>query len=182
MLKRAVPWVLVGALVVLLIWSLNTDSGEPVVIEKHTTDTLVFERIDTVHIVKVKEVIKEKVDTHYIHVNDSIYFPVFLSEYHFKEDGVFDFKVKGYEVSFVSAEVYPKTITQVVETTTQATIRENKSALFIFGGFSVISNAFYPKGGLALSFKNKWLISADIGYFQKQAMIGATVGYNMLNN
>ena len=180
-LREILSWVIVGALVVLLVWLLNTESGEPVVIKKHTTDTLVIEKIDTHYITQVKMVVKEKVDTHYIHVRDSIYFPIFLNEYQFKEEGVFDFKVKGHDVSFISAEVYPKTVTQIVETTTNTTIKENKSALFIYGGFSSICENFSPKMGLALSLKNKWLISADIGYFQKQPIWGCTVGYNMLN-
>lgn len=37
-----IPWAIVGVLVVLLVWSLNVDSGEPTVTEKHTTDTLNF--------------------------------------------------------------------------------------------------------------------------------------------
>lgn len=179
--RDILPWLIVGALVVLLVWLLNTDSGEPVVIEKRTTDTLVTERIDTVTITKVVEVEKKVVDTTYITVRDSILVPILLSEYQFKEDGIFEFRVKGFDVSFISAEVYPKTVTQIVETTTNTTVRENKSALFIYGGFSVISEDFSPKIGLALSMKNKWLIGADVGYFKKHAMITATVGYNMLN-
>ena len=174
--KGTIPWVIVGALVVLLLWSLNTDSGEPVVIEKHTTDTLIIIKTDTLVFTDV--IIK---DTVYITSDKGEDVPIPISEYKFSEEGKFDFRVSGFNVNFLSATIYPKTITQVVETTTQKNIKENKSGLFIYGGFSVISDTFYPKGGLALSFKNKWLISADISYFQKQPMIGATVGYNMLN-
>lgn len=172
---------IVGALVVLLSWSLYTDSGEPVVIEKHTTDTLVIQKIDTVTITKTVEIVKEKVDTTYITVRDSIPVPIFLSEYQFKEDGLFDFKVKGFDVSFISAEVYPKTITQVVEHSSTKTIQEDKSALFVFGGFSSIYGSFYPKIGASMSLKNKWLISADIGIFNKEPIYGFNLGYNILN-
>ena len=179
--RELLPWAIVGVLVVLLLWLLNVDSGEPRVIEKHTTDTLIIRVVDTVTITKVKTVVKEKVDTQYVCVRDSIYFPIFLNEYQFKEEGLFDFRVKGYDVEFISAEVYQTTIRETIETTTNVTESKNKSALFIYGGFSAICDTFYPRGGLALSLKNKWLISADISYFQKHPLWGATVGYNILN-
>ena len=172
---------IVGVLVGLLLCLLKVDSGEPRVIEKHTTDTLIVYKIDTVHILEVKKEVKEKVDTHYITIRDSIYFPIFLNEYQFKEEGLFDFRVKGYNVEFISADIYQTTIRETIETTTNVTENKDKSALFIYAGFATISDAFYPKGGIALSVKNKWLISADIGYFQKKPMIAGHIGYNMLN-
>lgn len=177
--REILSWIIVGALVVLLLWSLNTDSGEPVVIEKHTTDTLVIEKTDTVTITKTIEVVKEKVDTTYITVRDSILVPIFLSEYHFKEEGLFDFKVKGFDVSLISAEVYPKTITKIIERTSSTTVREDKSALFIYGGFSTVNGHFYPKAGGSLSLKNKWLISVDIGVFKGEPIYGMNIGYNI---
>lgn len=180
MLNKIIPWVLVGALVVLLVWSLNTDSGEPGVIEKHTTDTLIIIKTDTLVFTDV--IIKETPkDTVYITSDKGEDVPIPISEYKFSEEGEFDFRVSGFNVNLLSATIYPKTITQVIETNTSITTKENKSALFVYGGFGVFSEAFYPKAGLALSLKNKWLISADISYFQKQPMIGATIGYNMLN-
>ena len=43
-IRDIVSGLIVGGLVVVLVWLLNTDSGEPVVIEKRTTDTLVKSR------------------------------------------------------------------------------------------------------------------------------------------
>lgn len=42
MKSKILPWAIVGVLGVLLLWSLNTDSGEPVVITERHTDTLNF--------------------------------------------------------------------------------------------------------------------------------------------
>ena len=179
-IKGFIPWICVGVLVVLLAWSLNTDSGEPVVVEKRTTDTLVQVVHDTTVITKVVTK-KEPADTVYITIRDSVFVPVPRQEYTFSEPDLFDFRVKGFDVEFLEAKVYPKTEYRTVVETKETTIRENKSALFLYGGLSYFSESFYPKGGLALSLKNKWLISADIGYFQKHAIVGATVGYNMLN-
>lgn len=180
-LNGILPWLIVGALVVLLIWSLNTDSGEPVVIEKHTTDTLRFEKIDTITITKIVEVEKRVTDTTYIIIRDSIPVPIFLSEYQFKEDGLFEFKVKGFDVSFISANIYQKTTTQVVETTTTKTTKQSKSALFVYGGFLAVSETFCPDIGVGLSLKNKWLISGNIALYNKKPIYGVHVGYNMFN-
>ena len=38
--RKFIPWAIVGVLVVLLLWSLNVDSGEPTVIMERHTDTL----------------------------------------------------------------------------------------------------------------------------------------------
>ena len=181
MLKKAVPWVLVCALVVLLIWSLNTDSGEPVVIEKHTTDTLIVVKTDTLYFTDV--IIKETPkDTVYITSDKGEDVPIPISEYEFSEEGEFNFRVSGFDVNFLGATIYPKTVYQTITTQTEKIVTQNKSAIFIYGGFTSFSGVFYPKGGLGISFKNKWLISADIGVLQKEPIIGATIGYNMLNN
>lgn len=177
-----ISWIVVGVLSVLLVWSLNTESGEPVVIEKHTADTLVIERIDTVTITKVKVIERPIHDTTYITIRDSIFVPIPLREYRFSEEGVFEFNVKGFDVSFISAQVYPNTITQVVTNTVETTNRENKSAIFIYGGFSFFGGSFFPKAGASISLKNKWLISGDIGLLNKEPIYGLHVGYNILNN
>lgn len=179
-IKGFIPWICVGVLVVLLVWSLGTKGEKPVVIEKHTTDTLVRVVHDTTVITKVVTK-KEPADTVFITIRDSILVPVPRQEYTFSEPNLFDFRVKGFGVEFLDAKVYPKTEYRTVVETKETTVIESKSALFLYGGLSYFSESFYPKGGLALSLENKWLISVDVGYFQKQAIVGATVGYNMLN-
>lgn len=177
--KGCIPWIVVGVLVVLLVWSLCTKGGEPVVIEKHTTDTLIVVKTDTLVFTEV--IIKETPkDTVYITSDKGEDIPIPISEYEFSEEGQFNFRVRGFDVNFLSATIYPKTIIKVVESTTNTTVREDKSALFAYGGFSVISDAFYPKVGLGLSLKNRWLILGDIGFFQRKPMFGMTIGYNMI--
>ena len=179
-MKGVLPWIVVGVLAVLLAWSLNTESGEPVVIEKHTTDTLEIVKTDTVTIYKteVKTKVSKVVDTTYITYRDTIFVPVPIREYQFMADRLLDLRVRGYAVEFISCDIYPETIYKTIETTVIE--KQAKSALFVYGGFSTISEAFYPKVGVGLSLKNKWLISGDIGVFQKKPAYGFTVGYNVL--
>lgn len=179
MKSRILPWAIVGVLGVLLLWSLNTESGEPVVITERHTDTLTIVKHDTTVITKVK-IEKAPADTVYITVRDSIFVPVPRQEYTFSEPNMFDFRVKGYMVEFLDAKVYPKTVYETIYEQNTTTITKYKSSLFVFGGFSSICGDFSPKVGVGLSLKGKWLISADLGLYQKTPIYSATVGYNVL--
>ena len=179
MKSKILPWAIVGVLVVLLFWSLNTESGEPVVITERHTDTLVVIKHDTTVITNVK-IEKEPSDTVYITVRDSIYVPVPRQEYTFSEPNMFDFRVRGYMVDFLDAKVYPKTVYETIYEQNTTTVTKYKSSLFVFGGFSAICGDFSPKVGVGLSLKGKWLISGGISLYQNQMMWDATIGYNIL--
>lgn len=179
--SNILPWAIVGVLGVLLLWSLNTDSREPVVITERHTDTLTIVKHDTVEVTKVvTKVEKEPADTVYITVRDSIPVPVPRKEYTFSEPDMFDFRVKGYMVEFMDAKVYPKTVFETVYEQNTTTVTKYKSSLFVFGGFSSICGDFSPKVGVGLSLKGKWLISGDLGLYQKTPIYSATIGYNIL--
>jgi hypothetical protein len=164
---------------VLLLWSLNTESGEPIVITERHTDTLVVVKHDTTVITKVK-IEKEPADTVYITVRDSIFVPVPRQEYTFSEPNMFDFRVRGYMVEFLDAKVYPKTVYETIYEQNTTTVTKYRSSLFVFGGFSAVCGDFSPKVGVGLSLKGKWLISGGISLYQNQAMYDATIGYNIL--
>ena len=179
--RKFIPWAIVSVLVVLLLWSLNTDSIEPVVITERHTDTLTVVKHDTVEVTKVVTVgEKESADTVYLTVRDSIFVPIPRQEYTFSEPNLFDFRVKGFGVEFLDARVYPKTVLETITNETTTTITKYKSSLFVFGGFSSICGTFSPKVGISLSLKGKWLISSDIGLYEQRPIYSATVGYNIL--
>lgn len=182
MKSNILPWAIVGVLGVLLLWSLNTDSGEPVVITERHTDTLTIVKHDTVEVTKVvTKVEKEPADTVYVTVRDSIPVPIPRQEYTFSEPNLFDFRVKGFGVEFLDANVYPKTVYETIYKENTNTITKYRSSLFVFGGFSSICGDFSPKVGVSLSLKGKWLISGGISLYQKQPMYDATIGYNILH-
>ncbi len=177
--SKILPWAIVACLCVLLLWSLNVDCGEPTVITERHTDTLVVVKHDTTVITKVK-IEKEPADTVYITVRDSIPVPVPRQEYTFSKKDVFDFKVKGFDVEFLEANVYPKTVYKTIYETSTTTVTKDKSSFFVFGGFSSICGDFSPKVGLGLSLKGKWLISCDLGLYRKEPIWGVNIGYNIL--
>lgn len=182
MKSNILPWAIVGVLGVLLLWSLNTESGEPIVITERHTDTLTIVKHDTVEVTKVvTKVEKEPADTVYVTVRDSIPVPIPRQEYTFSEPNLFDFRVKGFGVEFLDANVYPKTVYETIYKENTNTITKYRSSLFVFGGFSAICGDFSPKAGISLSLKGKWLISGGISLYQKQPMYDATIGYNILH-
>lgn len=170
----------VTVLGVLLLWSLRTDSGMPEVITERHTDTLVIVKHDTTTITKVITK-KAPSDTTYITIRDSIFVPVPRQEYNFNEPNLFDFRVKGYNVEFLDAKVYPKTVFQTITKENTTTITKYRSSLFVNAGFSLICGDFSPKVGVSLSLKGKWLISGDFTLYGRQSLWGGTIGYNILN-
>ena len=179
-IKGFIPWICVGVLVVLLVWSLGTKGEKPAVIEKHTTDTLVVIKHDTTVITKVITK-KEPADTVYITIRDSIPFPVPRQEYTFSEPDFFDFRVKGFDVEFLDAKVYPKTEYRTVIDTKETTVTKYKSSLFVNAHLERFSETFIPSVGVSMSFKGEWLVGAKVGLYENKPLYGGYVGYNILN-
>lgn len=180
--SNILPWAIVGVLGVLLLWSLNTESGEPVVITERHTDTLTIVKHDTVEVTKVvTKVEKEPADTVYITVRDSIPVPVPRKEYTFSEPDMFDFRVKGYMVDFLDAKVYPKTVYETIYEQNTTTVTKYRSSLFVNAHLERFSDTFIPSIGVSLSLKGKWLIGAKIGLIENEPLYGGYVGYNILN-
>lgn len=176
-----IPWVIVGVLGVLLIWSLSVDSGEPTVVEKHTTDTLVFERVDTLYITDVvTKIEKEPSDTVYITTRDSILVPVPRREYAFSEPDVFDFSVKGYDVEFLDAKVYPKTVYKTVTNTIEREIYKDARNCYLGVGIWAFDREIVPTVNLTIKTRNKWLFGANIGYYDKSAIYGVNLSYKII--
>lgn len=178
--KRLIPWAIVAVLVVLLIWSLGTDSGEPEVIEKHTTDTLTIVKTDTVHLTKVLTRVERVIDTTYITVNDTLLVPVPRKEYLFKADDLFDFRVKGYDVELLDVRVYPKTVYKTVTNTVEKEIYKNAWNSYLGVGIWAFNKEVVPTVNLMVKSPNRWLFGANIGWYNKQPIYGGSVNYKIL--
>ncbi len=179
MKSKILPWAIVGVLGVLLLWSLNTESGEPIVITERHTDTLIVVKHDTTVITKVK-IEKEPADTVFLTVSDSILVPVPRQEYTFSEPNMFDFRVRGYMVDFLDAKIYPKTVYETIYEQSTTTVTKYRSSLFVFGGLDRICGTFAPNIGASISLRGKWLIGAKIGLYEDSPYWGFNVGYNIL--
>lgn len=136
-------------------------------------DTII--KWDTLLIEKPKFVTKTKIDTQYIVIieKDSIYLQG--EQKHYSEPNLYDIWISGYEPNMDSVKIYPKTIRESVKVT--ETIE--KTNVYATLGFMTYSGAFIPEVGISIATKGKWLIGAKIGYYDKNLVYGATLGYKL---
>lgn len=179
--RKFIPWAIVGVLVVLLLWSLNTDSREPVVIAERHADTLTVVKHDTVEVTKVVTVVeKEPSDTVYLTVRDSIFVPVPRQEYTFSEPNLFDFRVKGFGVEFLDAKVYPKTVFETITNTVETTVYKDTWNLYLGAEIWAFNRQVVPSVNLTLKTPKKWLFGVKIGYYEGGVVYGGQIGYKIL--
>ena len=180
MLKRAVPWVLVGVLGVFLILSL-ADSGEPSIeVVKEHTDTLIITKVCTLTV--EKPIIKETkvVDEKFIYVHDTIRVPIPISEYRFFEKDLYDITARGYEVSLNNVTVYPKTEYKTITNTVEKEIYRDSWNCYLGTGFWAFDKEIVPTVNLILKTQNKWLFGANVGYYNKNTIYGVSVNYKII--
>lgn len=147
---------------------------------KHTTDTLEVVVKDTVEITKVvTEVKKEPADTVWITVNDTTYVPVPMREYQFSSDGMFEFRVKGYNVDFIGCTIYPEVVYRTITNTIEKEILVKKWDFYLGAGFYAINEDVIPKVSFAAKTPNRWLFEANAGYYRKSFAYGTTIYYSL---
>lgn len=146
-----------------------------VYVDKIIRDTTYLTIRDTMRITKFVTLEKEVKDTVYIVSKDSIKVPVPMSDYHFKEDGLYDIEAYGYNVKLNKVEVYPTT---KIVTITQHIEKEDWDA-YIKGGLEVFNGGCIPNIGLMLKTPKKASFGANIGYFNGDMTFGIEVGYKI---
>lgn len=179
MKSKILPWAIVACLSVLLLWSLNVESGEPTVITERHTDTLVVVKHDTTVITKVK-IEKEPSDTVYITVRDSILVPIPRQEYSFSEPDLFEFRVKGFDVEFLDAKVYPKTVHETIYEQSTTTVYKDTWNLYLGAEIWAFNRQVVPSVNLTLKTPKMWLFGAKIGYYQGSVVYGGQISYKIL--
>lgn len=166
-------------LVVLLVWSLGTRGEKPVVTEKHTTDTTLVVKHDTTVVEKIAYKEKKIVDTVFVTVRDSIFVPIPISEYRFKEDGLFDITARGYEVSLSNVTVFPKTEYRTITNTVEKEVYRNSWNCYLGVGIWTFDREVVPTVNLMVKTRNKWLFGLNAGYYNKQLIYGGSVNYKI---
>ena len=178
--REILPWLIVGVLGVLLLWSLNTDSGEPVVITEQHTDTIVKTRVDTLviekPIVKTEKVVEEKI----IYVHDTVKVVIPISEYRFFQDGIYDITARGYDVSLSNVTVFPKTEYRTVTNTVETTIYKDTWNLYLGAEIWAFDRQVVPSVNLMLKTPKKWLFGAKVGYYNGSVVYGVQISYKIL--
>lgn len=154
-----------------------------VYVDRIIRDTTFLSIRDTLTITKFKTIEKTvSSDTVYIRSNDTIFLPVPMYDYHFKEDGLYDIEAYGYNVKLNKVEVYPTTkivtITQYIERSDDGKKREDWD-MYIKGGLEVFNGGCIPNVGLMLKTPKKASFGANMGYFNGDMTFGIEVGYKL---
>ena len=154
-----------------------------VYVDRIIRDTTYLSIRDTLTITKFVTLEKEVKDTVYIVVKDSIKVPVPMYNYNFKEDGLYDIDVYGYNVKLNKVEVYPTTkivtITERIEKEDGRRKEKEDWDMYIKGGLEVFNGGCIPNMGLMLKTPKKASFGANIGYFNGDMTFGIEVGYKI---
>lgn len=155
-----------------------------VYVDRIIRDTTYLSIRDTLTITKFKTIEKTvSSDTVYIRSNDTIFLPVPMYDYHFKEDGLYDIEAYGYNVKLNKVEVYPTTkivtITQHIEKEDGRRKEKEDWDAYIKGGLEVFNGGCTPNIGLMLKTPKKASFGANMGYFNGDMTFGIEVGYKI---
>jgi hypothetical protein len=168
--------VLVGA----LFYSLRY-RNEVKIVERHTTDTLIIVKHDTIVKYKPKYIKERVVDSVKVYVKDldkPISFP--RTQRYFSEPNLYDLWVSGYDPQIDSLKFYPKIEYRTITNTNTKEVYPQRWKLYLGGGFDAISGTFIPKLSLMVAPPKKWGFGAEIGYYDKNVVYGLRVYYNIL--
>lgn len=140
-----------------------------------TTDTLRL--TDTLRMVEPKYITKRVVDTMWVDVDitDSVV-GLPLEEKHYSEPNLYDIWISGVEPSLDSVSVYQRT--EYITTTKEITKEIYPQTLewYGFAGLNVFNGTLCPKIGVSLKTKKDWIVSPEIGLYDKSVFYGVTIG------
>lgn len=138
-------------LIILAYFLFSKDKVEPIIITETITNTDTITTIDTITTTKIKYVVKEVVRMDTVRVNDSVYIPIPISSYLFKDDR-YEAVVSGFNVSLDKMTVFPKTTTIYTEKLREITLPPKR----ITHGLNIGAGMVYTKYG--------WNFGGYLGY------------------
>ncbi len=160
------------------VYHLKNKENNVVYVDKIVRDTTCLSIRDTMTITKFVTLEKEVKDTVYIVAKDSIKVPVPMSDYNFKEDGLYDIDVYGYNVKLNKVEIYPQTKIVTITNTIDRKPKEDWDC-YIKGGLGAFNGGVIPKVGFMLKTPKKVSFGANMGYYNNNLAFDLEVGYKL---
>ncbi|WP_297623954.1 DUF6808 domain-containing protein [uncultured Rikenella sp.] len=118
-------------------------------------DTVTVVRVDTVVVEKPVpvRVVERRMDTLlFERAGDTVFVPVPIAQYQFR-DSLYALDVSGYGVSLDRLEVYPRTVSRTINTTTERVIKDKKRwALTVGPGIGYGPHGVQPYLGVSFGF------------------------------
>ena len=148
-------------------------------ITTHSTDTLYYTKVDTIIQYKPTFIEKHTTDTLYLDKDsDVIKLPIVQKRY--TDNNLYDLCISGVEpLNLDMINVFRNTEYITVNNDVEKIVYRQKWNIYGFIGLNSISATFYPKIGILLTAPKKWLISAEIGYYDNSAFYGLNIGYKI---
>ncbi len=149
--------VLLAILVVLGTLLLMRHCAGPAVVVREVVhaDTVTVVRVDTVVVEKPVpvRVVERRMDTLlFERAGDTVFVPVPIAQYQFR-DSLYALDVSGYGVSLDRLEVYPRTVSRTINTTTERVIKDKKRwALTVGPGIGYGPHGVQPYLGVSFGF------------------------------
>ena len=137
-------------------------------------------KFDTIVKYKTKYITERIVDTIYIErESQSVELP--RVQRYFKEKGLYDAWISGYDPLIDSMKVYPKTEYTTVTHTVTREIIPLTHKLYVGGGIQIVSRKVAPYVSLTLATPKKWLFSAKLGVCDSKILVGGEVSYKIFD-
>ena len=175
-MKKAIPYIIIAVLAVMLILSLTNPKTEKVT--KTVTDTISVTVTDTFIEHKPIYVYEKITDTMIIYVDSSKFIKLPVTQKYYTGE-YYKLWVSGYKPSLDSIAIFNNTVTKIVTQTVEHRIYEDKTDWYVHAGSMFIGNDAAPYMGANVSFKNGITLGADIGYYNKKSYYGFNIGFKL---
>lgn len=183
--SEKISWLIVIGLVVVLFLSLW--SGKKVeTIEIKTTDTIIVYKYDTIVDYKTRYITERVLDTIFLPSQNTTSktpsIPLLITQRHYSKPNLYDLWISGHKPTVDSIKVYQKTEYQTITNEITKEIYPKYWRMYLGVGFQAISGTFVPTVGITLTTPDKWAITANLGYYNKDLFYGAQIQYKLFGN
>lgn len=167
---------MIAVLLVSLIVSLT--NRKEVIVEKTTSDTVTIVKLDTVK-VKIPTFIKEVIVDTFL-IKDSLNYDYIMpkTQRYYKAND-YEAWVSGYRPNLDSLNIFRKTITNTITNTVTKEIYPKTTDWYLNVGSDYIGKQFAPNVGLAVKFKRNFMLSGNVGYYDKNLYYGFKIGFKL---
>lgn len=142
-----------GALLTMML-TRSCQQPEQIVTEIVKTDTLTITRVDTITQVlpePYKVVVRDT-----IYINDNINGNIFVQEIKEYRDSTYYARVSGINAYLEEIRVYPRTVTNYINTTEKVYIQPPKWSIGLQGGYGITPKGLQPYIGVGISYQLKF--------------------------
>lgn len=183
--SEKISWLIVIGLVVVLFLSLW--NGRKVeTIEIKTTDTIIVYKYDTIVEYKTRYITERVLDTIFLPSQNTPSktpsTPLLITQRHYSKPNLYDLWISGYKPTVDSIKVYQKTEYQTITNEITKEIYPKYWRMYLGVGFQAVSDTFIPTVGITLTTPDKWAITANLGYYNKDLFYGAQIQYKLFEN